>query len=206
MRLIERVVNWLRRLRAIAALPARLDRLEARSGTIMPAAEITDRYLKAYNSGNADSVNVWKLALPGEAYIAASTVDEAEVYDIEVRPLRDLIGDIKEDRVALLKIDVKGKEADVLESADFLTRTARPCFIVEYQERPHVRGRRQDLYGYFADRAYDMFLVTYVVSRSMTFNRLAQGAIKSDFENLVAIPLEKVKTLTDGCRIMDYAH
>lgn len=179
----------------------------AGSRTIMPSGQITDEYLKAYNSGNAESVNVWKLALPGEADIAASTVDEAEVYDIEVRPLRDLIGNINEDRIALLKIDVEGKEADVLESADFLTRTARPCFIVEYEERPHVGGRRQDLYGYFAYRAYGMFLVTYdVVSRSMTFNRLAQAAIKSDFENLVAIPLEKVETLTDGCRIIDYAH
>jgi FkbM family methyltransferase len=180
----------------------------AGSGTIMTHGEITDDYLKAFNSGNADSVNVWKLALPGETDIAASTVDEAEVYDVEVRPLHDLIGDAHRDRVALLKIDVEGKEADVLASADFLTRAAvRPCFIVEYEERPHVGGRRQDVYGYFAERGYGMFLVTYdVSSRSTTFNRLSQAAIRSDFENLVAIPLEKIDALTDGCLVFDYAH
>jgi hypothetical protein len=174
----------------------------------MTHGEITDDYLKAFNAGNADSVNVWKLALPGETDIAASTVDEAEVYDVEVRPLQDLIGDAYRDRVALLKIDVEGKEADVLASADFLTRAAvRPCFIVEYEERPHVGGRREDVYGYFAERGYGMFLVTYdVASRSTTFNRLSQAAIRSDFENLVAIPLEKIDALTNGCLVFDYAH
>lgn len=180
----------------------------AGSGTIMTHDEITADYLKAYNYGNADSVNVWKLALPGEADIAASTVDEAEVYDIEVRTLQDLIGETYRNRVALLKIDVEGKEADVLASADFLTRAAvRPCFIVEYEERPHVGGRRQDVYGYFEERGYGMFLVTYDVgSRATTFNRLSQSAITSDFENLVAIPLEKIDALTEGCMVFDYPH
>lgn len=180
----------------------------AGSGTIMNHGEITTDYLKAFNAGNADSVNVWKLALPGEADIAASTVDDAEVYDIEVRTLQDLIGDSWTDRVALLKIDVEGKEADVLASADFLTRAkVRPCFIVEYEERPHVGGRRQDVYGYFDQRGYGMFLVTYDVgSRTTTFNRLSQSAITSDFENLVAIPLEKIEALTKGCLVFAYPH
>lgn len=180
----------------------------AGSGTIMNHGEITPDYLRAFNAGNADSVNVWKLALPGEADIAAATVDDAEVYDVEVHTLQDLIGDRWKDRVALLKIDVEGKEADVLASAEFLTRaTVRPCFIVEYEERPHVGGRRQDIYGYFDARGYGMFLVTYdVAGRTTTFNRLSQSAITSDFENLVAIPLEKIEALTKGCMVFDYPH
>lgn len=92
--------------------------------------------------------------------------------------------------------------------------------VVSFQPNPRIRaqlaqhfglngtgGRRQDRYGFFADRACGMFLFTYdVFSRSLTFNRIDQAAIKSDFENLVAIPLEKIKALTDGCRIIDYAN
>lgn len=177
------------------------------SGFIRPASEATQTYVDDFSRSQVDNRDIWALPLPGATTVAGpSAALSAEVFDVEVRPLRDAIHDSMIGRISLVKIDVEGAEMDVLNSCKFLLNgTKPPNFIIEYEDRPWAGGRRDDIFGFFPDDQWQKFVVSWdEENRRLTFNRLRSPQVRSKFENLIVIHKKRVEFTLRDSLVVEY--
>jgi FkbM family methyltransferase len=66
------------------------------------------------------------------------------------------------DHADLLKVDVEGRELDVLRSGAKLLESSRPIVVVEVEQRHHGRAEAQEVFDHLAAMGYQGFFVRNV--------------------------------------------
>jgi FkbM family methyltransferase len=129
---------------------------------------------------------------------------EAQRYPVEVRTLDSF----NFDDVAVIKIDVEGRELDVLRGARETVMRCRPMLLLEIEQR-HLRVPMQDVFAAVTDMGYaGSFLLPHIGAQPLhTFDPLAyQRAANADrphalyVNNFIFSPNAKVFAAAEQAR------
>lgn len=85
-------------------------------------------------------------------------------YEVRVISLDDELGD--RDRIDFLKVDVEGAELPTLRGADTIINRHKPAVMFECGTDPQLQRfgyKRSDLFGFFAERGYDVYAMVDIV-------------------------------------------
>lgn len=173
------------------------------TGVLLDRQSDVQEHADVRSQNDLTGMSQWIIPIPGQNRLGTKSSVAAQVHDVEVRPLDQVLNNDEVERATLVKIDVEGAEMAVIQSGSFLwDRGNPPAVIVEYEER--YPGARAEIFDYFAARGWTSFLVSVDDLSRPIFNRLSTPDVSSQFENIYIIPPSRLSAMTSGRRVVDY--
>jgi FkbM family methyltransferase len=176
------------------------------TGWLVKKEEATEAYVAKLEESFREHPEAAMLPLPGVGFAMSERQSlKLVIHDVPLAPFPTLISGYDADRAAVIKIDVEGAEMAVIRAAEFLwERESPPCAVIEYEERYH--GAREEIFEFFAQRGWSLFIVSCSERGLPTYNKLAEAYVASEFENIFAVPPARLAHCTRGCLVFDYDH
>jgi FkbM family methyltransferase len=176
------------------------------NGWLVEAAAATPDHLSQWERRLAKRPGAGMTPLPG---LGVAVPDgrplSLMVHDVVKAPLRALVCDRDAARTSVVKIDVEGAEADILRAGEFLWDSPTPpCAVVEYEGRHS--GAREAIFSFFAERGWSLFIVSCSPKGLPTYNRLREPYVASQFENVYALPPQRLGHCLRDCEVFEYDH
>jgi FkbM family methyltransferase len=176
------------------------------NGWLVPIEDVSDQMIADLELSYREHPEAAMIPLPGVG-MQLSTMQSLDlvIHDVEMAPFQSLVSDYDAARTSIVKIDVEGAEMSVMRAAEFLwSQPNPPCAVVEYEER--YAGAREEIYRFFADRGWGMYIVSCNEKGLPTYNRLLEPYVASLFENVYAIPPQRLTHCTRDCQVFVYDH
>ncbi|MGD9982235.1 MAG: FkbM family methyltransferase [Hyphomonadaceae bacterium] len=176
------------------------------NGWMVPLHEVSDQMIADLERSYREHPEAAMIPLPGVGMeLSAGQSLDLVVHDVEMAPFESLVSDYDAARASIVKIDVEGAEMSVIRAAEFLwSQSNPPCCVVEYEER--YKGAREEIFRFFADRGWGLYIVSCNEKGMPAYNRLTESYVASQFENLYAIPPQRLTHCTRDCQVFVYDH
>lgn len=143
------------------------------------------------------------LERPGFSSLSSNSQSNRAVREIKVtiRRLDDLVD--ASDLVDVIKLDVEGAELGVLRGSEELTKRCRPAFYFESGLKEHLGYTHEDLFAWFAERAYQVFVPDRLAHNGSSLTR--EGFLEAHVYpprtlNYFGIPSERRNEFRDRAR------
>jgi FkbM family methyltransferase len=176
------------------------------NGWLVPLEQVSDQMVADLEKSYREHPEAAMIPLPGVGMqLSTDQPLDLVIHDVEMAPFETIVSEYDAARTSIVKIDVEGAEMSVLRAAEFLwSRPNPPCVVVEYEER--YAGARDEIFRFFADRGWGLYIISCNEDGLPAYNRLTESYVASQFENIYAIPPERLTHCTRDCQVFVYDH